>query len=76
MSGLKELLAAKESELASAQESVRNWEAHDAVRDSGSMAQDQRHEESGQRRRERVRDLLDEIQEIRARLEQEGTQAK
>jgi len=76
MSGLKELLAAKESELASAQESVRNWEAHDAVRDSGSMAQDQRHEESGQRRRERVRDLLDEIQDLKDKIEQEEAQAK
>lgn len=76
MSSLKELLAAKQKELASAQESVRDWEERDMEREPGSMAQDQRHADSGMRRRERVRDLLDEIQELKEKIEQEDAQAK
>lgn len=76
MSSLKELLAAKQQELASAQAAVEQWERIDMERGSGSMAQDQRHETSGQYRRDRVRDLLDEIQELKNKIEQEEAQAK
>lgn len=76
MSSTKELLAAKEKELVSAQAAVEQWERIDLDRDSGCMAQDQRHETIGQNRSERVRDLLDEIQELKNKIEQEEAQAK
>lgn len=76
MSSTKELLAAKQKELASAQESVRDWEERDMERDPGSMAQDQRHAESGQRRRERVWEISAEIQKLQEQLEKEEAEAR
>ncbi len=57
----QEQLKAYEGELASANAALSQWKQHDATREDGSMAQDRRHEESGDRRREAVEEAAKKV---------------
>lgn len=53
----KESNQSLETQLANAEAELSQWEEHDLHRKDGSMAQDRRHEERGERLRQKVERL-------------------
>ncbi|MEO9269297.1 hypothetical protein ABI244_00545 [Serratia ureilytica] len=53
-----------ETQLANAKAALTQWEERDLVREDGSMAQDRRHEERGERLRKEV-ERLSRMQETK-----------
>ncbi|WP_439254468.1 hypothetical protein [Pseudomonas monteilii] len=62
----REQLVKAEAELASAHSAREQWEQYDMVREDGSMAQDRRHEESGEYRLECIREAAESVRNLRA----------
>lgn len=57
----KAKLAELERALDSARQDLKSWEEYDSRREDGSGAQDRRHEESGQYRREQLEEAAEAV---------------